>query len=103
MRIRGILFLIVLSAAGNSDVFASPPQEATVPGTRVSLIPPDTFTPAAQFPGFLREAVGASIIVTEFPASFVEAVAGFGNPSALEKRGMVLVSKQEVNVNHQKG
>src|SRR5688572_25317974 len=97
------LLLVVLSLAGGSVVLASPPQETTIPGTRVSLVPPDTFTAASQFPGFLREAVGASIIVTEFPASFVGVVAGFGDPSALEKRGMFLVRKQEVNVNRQTG
>src|SRR5688572_23683795 len=96
------LLLVVLPLAGGSAVFALPSQE-TIPGTRVSLVPPDTFTAASQFPGFWREAVGASIIVTEFPASFVEVVAGFGDPSALEKRGMFLVRKQEVNVNRQTG
>ena len=97
------VFLVVLSLAGGSDVSASPAQETTIPGTRVSLIPPDDFILTSRFPGFWHETVGASIMVTEFPASLVESVAGFGDRSALGKRGLTLVHKQEVNVNNQKG
>jgi hypothetical protein len=59
--------------------------------------------PSPQFPGYWQESVGSSIIVTEFPAPFSEATAGFSNPSELSKRGMSLLNKQGVIVNEQKG
>lgn len=43
-----------------------------VPGTKVSIEPPEGFSPATLFPGFERADLGASIMVTEMPAPVVE-------------------------------
>jgi hypothetical protein len=81
----------------------APKQQIPVLGTRVSLTPPDGFISSSQFPGFWQESTNCSILVTEFPASFNEASSGLSNPSALSKRGMVLIEKQQVKVSGHAG
>jgi hypothetical protein len=78
-------------------------QETAVAGTRVSVVPPAGFAPSQQFPGFVQESMSASIMVTEFPGPFSETSSGFASPLELMKRGMTLLSKQELKVNGRSG
>jgi hypothetical protein len=68
-----------------------------IPGTRVTLDPPEGFTPAEQFPGFQRTDQGASILVTEMPGRVVEVYAGM-NKEALASRGITLLGKERLTV-----
>lgn len=68
-----------------------------VPGTKVVLEPPEGFVEAVQFPGFLMESTGSSIMVTEIPGPFGEVSKGF-TKEGLATRGMTLKEKQEVKV-----
>jgi len=69
-----------------------------VPGTSVSLPPPSGFTAADRFPGFMNEATGSSIMVSEIPGPFGEATAGFSDEKRLQAQGMKLLSKSSVKV-----
>lgn len=101
--LRVLLLLNLLAFTGFSHAQKPQAQGASIVGTKVSLKPPDGFTPSPQFPGYSHESLGSSIMVTELPAPFAEASAGFSNPSQLMKRGMTLLSKQEVKVNGRGG
>ena len=67
-----------------------------VPGTKVSLDPPDGFEATKQFPGFTMESAGSSIMVTEMPAPFSEASKGM-TKEGVATRGMELLEKTEVD------
>src|SRR5687768_6123448 len=101
--LKVFLLLGLFALTGFSQAQEPQKQGATVVGTKVSLKPPDGFTPSSQFPGYWLESLGSSIMITELPAPFAETSAGFSNPSELMKRGMSLLSKQEVKVNGYSG
>lgn len=98
-----IVFLLLWGVPNFAQTGAQPKQEERVVETRVSLIPPSGFTASERFPGYSQESTGSSIMVTEFPASFAETSSGLSTPSALSKRGMVLLKKQRVVVGGQTG
>jgi len=68
-----------------------------VAGTKVSLTPPAGFTKATQFPGFIKEEISTSIMVTEIPGPFSELARGFTTASMASK-GMKLLTKSEVKI-----
>ncbi len=69
-----------------------------IQGTKVAIEPPDGFVEAAQFPGYMMESTGSSIMVTPIPGGpFAEVSKGF-TPSALATRGMKLIKKEEAKV-----
>lgn len=83
-----------------------PSQQAeaiSIAGTRVKLVPPVGFTVSSQFPGYVQESTGASIIVTEFSGSFSEVSASFSNPEKLAQQNLVLLNQEEVIINQQTG
>ena len=67
-----------------------------VPGTRVSLDPPESFTVAEQFPGFGRADIGASIMVTEMSVPVAEMQKGM--TEGLAKNGMTLIESRKQKV-----
>jgi hypothetical protein len=72
-------------------------QSTRIPGSSVSLVPPDGFAPAHQFPGFGREDLQASIVVTEMPGSAVAMADGMTR-QALAGQGMNLVASARLLV-----
>jgi len=98
---RLLIIIISLSITGSTAFSQSqtPTTKLTkITGTRVSLIPPQGFTPAAHFPGYELESVGASIMVIELPASFSEVAPSLSDSAALLKRGMSFVSREDVKL-----
>ncbi len=87
------LSLAIVLATG----YSSPSRaEATlVRGTRVTMETPQGFKAAANFCGFTRESDRSSVMVTEMPAPYEAATAGF-NEAGLATRGMILRSKESV-------
>ncbi|OAD18682.1 conserved hypothetical protein, secreted [Candidatus Thiomargarita nelsonii] len=71
-----------------------------VPGTKITLIPPDNFIRATQFPGYIRQETGSSIMVTEMPGPFSEVTKGFTKPS-LATVGVKLIDKKSIKLNDQ--
>ncbi|HLL54499.1 MAG TPA: hypothetical protein VK447_13185 [Myxococcaceae bacterium] len=70
-------------------------QPIPVPGTRVSLVPPEGFVPSTSFAGFQRDEWSASVIATELPAPYEVLLEGF-TKEGLATRGMKLLSKKPV-------
>jgi hypothetical protein len=73
-----------------------------VPGTKVSLAPPDDFESTTQYPGFAMKSTGATIIVNEMPAPFSELAKGMTSEN-LATRGMKLIEKTNVDVASREG
>jgi hypothetical protein len=89
----GACLLISGAAAG---------ERQRVAGTRVTIEPPAGFSPAEQFPGFLRADIGASIMVTELPGPVAEVREGM-TEQGLAARGMVLLESRPVQVDGREG
>jgi len=68
-----------------------------VPGTKVSLTPPDNFKVSAQFPGYIMQETGSSIMVTEIPGPFGEIIKGF-NKESLGSKGMKLIDEKDIKL-----
>jgi hypothetical protein len=75
---------------------------ADVRGSKVSLIKPQGFTTADTFPGFQQDSTQASIVVTELPASYQQAVAGF-TAANLKTRGMTQIGREQITVDGNPG
>jgi hypothetical protein len=86
---RGIFvcFFVMLC----SGAFA---ERVRVVGTSVSLEPPPGFTQAKQFPGFAKEEITASIMVTEVPGPYSKVTEGMTN-EGLASRGMTLIDRED--------
>lgn len=61
-----LLIFFLLGVGGVQGAMAQEPQ--TVPGTTVSMVPPDGFVPATSFAGFMKEEAQASVVIVEMPA-----------------------------------
>ena len=97
MKFLAFLLLLLTPQAGVPAPQAHPPgRPARVAGTRVSLVPPAGFTPSERFPGYVLEAEGASIIVTEFPFPLAEGLPALSDPEKLKTKAMTLLSKESV-------
>lgn len=80
--------VLLLSLLGPVQAIAEPVR---IPGTMVSLQPPEGFAPSQSFPGFQSAEHQASIMVTQMPAPVAEVMKGM-NKEALATRGMTLLS-----------
>jgi hypothetical protein len=104
MKLFKAFFLIVpLVIVGFPQDKQTPGQAVSIPGTKVSLKPPAGFIPASQFPGFVLEDHLSSIMITEAPGPFKKISAGFSDPSALKKKGISVLSTQQVKLAGQAG
>lgn len=88
---------LVLVLAGGALAPAVSAAPSLVPGTRVTLEPPDGFAPAQRFPGFERPELGASIMVTELPVGFDELRIGMTR-EGLASRDMELIESRQVSI-----
>ena len=78
-------------------VFAQSDPLVHVGGTHCSLVPPKGFVPSETFSGFMNEATGASIMITEIPAPYEMLVNSFTAP-ALKTKGMTLLGKENMEI-----
>lgn len=62
-----LLACLALNPALGSSMAAAKPLQ--VPSTRISLDVPEGFAVSKQFPGFINESTGASIVTVEMPAA----------------------------------
>lgn len=91
-----LTFAAILALLTGSAADAAPMR---VRGTRVDMEKPAGFVDAPNFSGFQHAEDGSSIMVTEMPAPYAQATAGF-NAEGLASRGMKLVSKLDTKVGH---
>jgi hypothetical protein len=92
--VRTLTFAVVAAALANPS-FA---QAVRIPGTNVSLAPPEGFSVASQYPGFERADIQASIMVTELPVAAPDMVRSMTGP-ALATKGMVQISARNTIIN----
>lgn len=78
-----------------SHVFAG-----QVPGTSVSISPPEGFVSTDRFPGFMKESTGSSIMVSEIPGPYGEVASGFSDQKRMRAQGMKLLSKSSTKVDN---
>ncbi len=62
-------------------------------GTKIYLVPPPGFVPAASFSGFKQDATESSIVVMEIPGPYERVSKGF-SPENLKDRQMELIDSQ---------
>lgn len=89
---KPLLCVIILLLSAH---FVSLLSQEVIEGTRVSLSAPKEFTKAKQFPGFIMEKTGASILVTEFPDSLDEITKNL-TADRLISQGMVNATVEKV-------
>lgn len=73
-------------------------QPASVPGTRVSLVPPPGMQAASRFAGFESTAEEVNIMVVELAAPRAEAVAGFRDAEKLKGQRMELLGVDQMKL-----
>src|SRR5262245_16814003 len=98
MAMRILPSAIILSAMLLCAPSIVDAQASRVPGTRVSLSPPEGFSPARQYPGFESTDPAGSIMVTELPGSSLDMIRSM-TPPALASQGMTLVSARDISLN----
>jgi hypothetical protein len=74
-----------------------PAEDDVVQGTRIRMKHPDSYVLSKDFAGFANVSANSSIMVTELPAPFALATAGF-TEAGLASKGMKLLSKAEIQV-----
>jgi hypothetical protein len=92
--IRAVIIAIFLACFTQSS-FAQPVR---VPGTGVTLSPPQGFAAARRYPGFEDPHAQATIMVTELPVDAAEMIRSMTKP-ALATKGITVVSAHDLVVN----
>lgn len=101
LRLLSLSLCLVLLVVGPSQAQASG-EAIAVPGSRVSLVPPEDFYLSDLFSGFFNDATSASIVVTELPAAAYAQIAG-GLKPGVKANGMSFTEREEVAVGGQPG
>ncbi|MFZ4476616.1 MAG: hypothetical protein ACOYPR_15570 [Saprospiraceae bacterium] len=71
--------------------------DQVIPGTKISMVPPDSFVLAQKFSGFQHNESGSSIMVSELPAPFQVMTNAF-TKEALQAKGMELLGKEQITL-----
>lgn len=77
---------------------ASNAMAGQIPGTSVSITPPNGYVATDRFSGFMNKAIGSSIIVSDIPGPYDEVTVGFNDKRRMKAKGMTLLSKSSVKV-----
>ena len=91
---KALIALTLLALA--MPVRATPDLQPPVRGTHIRLTPPAGFVAADRFMGFLSEETGASIMISELPASLDEVTRGF-TADGFKKQGMTQLSQEKTH------
>ena len=94
MRIAVNTALVFALAIGAVSAIAA---EGPVPGTRVTLDPPDGFIPSEQYPGYEQPDILASIVVSEIPGP-VDRVSSSFTEAGLANQGMTLLGTEDTTI-----
>jgi hypothetical protein len=91
ISLKGITLFITLLTSTITLAFER------VPGTKISLDPPEGFSPTTRFNGYFHQESLSSIMINELPAPFEEVAKGFSK-EGLDSQGMSLIEKKEVKL-----
>ncbi len=89
--------LVISASPGLCDAPATSETSVLVRSTRVTMQKPAGFEESKDFSGFSQADTHSSVLVTELPAPFALATAGF-TTEGLASRGMKLLSRADVQV-----
>ena len=95
---KSFITTLILTATVQCSAVPAFAQAVRIPGTKVSLTPPEGFSLAQQYPGFERESEQASIMVTELPGAAADMVQAL-TKQALASRGLNLIAAQDAVIN----
>ena len=96
MRHRPLL-LTLTAILALSAALLSARQAVRVPGTGVTLVPPEGFSLARRFPGFEHPGLQASIMVSELPSPAADMKAGL-TTQALASQGLAVIDSSTVRI-----
>lgn len=83
-----IFHIISISAQTNIPI--------SIPGTKLSIVPPTGFVLSSNFSGFQNTEKGSSIMINEMPSSYYEMSEAF-DQEALKSQGMILIKKETID------
>ena len=95
MRVTGlhsIYFMVMLFAAGCSEKKEQQRDYVQIPGTPVTIIPPEEFTLAPDLGGFKHNRLTASIMVQESPKDFKTVSSNYADSVQAQQGGELLIS-----------
>lgn len=95
MKVIYFLALLVL--------FASSVAAKHIQGTSVNIDPPEGYTESERFAGFMNEETASSIVISELPAPYNQAIKGFSDEQLMKEKGMSLLKKSQVTISAHKG
>lgn len=93
MSVKNVVVLVAYFCICISSGLSQVVSKENVEGTKVSMVPPEGFTPALKFFGYENTELASSIMVNEMPFPFADS--NFTR-EGFEKGGMILESKDEV-------
>ncbi|MEJ2664987.1 MAG: hypothetical protein P8107_13265, partial [Spirochaetia bacterium] len=108
---KRIYLLILINALAVFTCAPKPPliinnirtaEHENIPGTKLSIIPPEGFAPSGYFIGFLNAQARCSIMVTTIPEPVVSMLEGF-TADELHKSGINVKSQDELLINDHRG
>lgn len=98
-RLVNILIISILLTFINLSVFAQGTERVSVPGSRVSMVPPEGFELSNEFQGFIHLASTSAIQVTDHPGVSPISMKFSFTKEVLEPQGVTLISQEEVKTN----
>jgi hypothetical protein len=99
-------YILALIAVVPLQAIAAPRSPAKVPGTSVSITPPEGFQPSKLFSGFEQQNSGASIVVVELPVpkeAIPKTLAQLGSPETLKSKGMRVIESKDITLAERPG
>jgi hypothetical protein len=102
----GRFYILALIAVLQLQAIASPRSQAKVPGTSVSITPPEGFQPSHLFAGFEQQNTGASIMVTELPIpkeSISRVYEQLTSNHTLKSKGLRLIESKDITLAERRG
>lgn len=93
MKVKKVVILVIYFCISIISGISQVVNKENIKGTKVSMVPPEGFTPALKFFGYENAELGSSIMVNDLSIPFADS--NFTREE-FEKRGMILDSKDEI-------
>ena len=97
--IQNTLILLIIFLSFEHSLFAQDAGRISVPGSKVSMIPPEGFTLSNDFQGFIHLASTSAIQVTDRPGVNPISLKFSFTKEVLEPQGITLISQEDVKTN----
>jgi hypothetical protein len=84
-------------------LFVSSISAKQIEGTSVNIDPPDGYVESDRFAGFMNEPMASSIVISELPAPYNQAIKGFSDERLMKEKGMVLLRQSQITISGYNG